>query len=171
MRKGYVQVYTGKGKGKTTAALGLALRASGAGLKVFIGQFIKRRICSEHEALKRLSSNIEYKQFGTGFINGKVSKAAKDAAVKGLEEARKALASEKYDVVILDEISVALHYKMIELDDVLELIDMKPQKTELVLTGRYAHKKVMQKADLVTEMKDIKHYMRDGVKARKGIEC
>ncbi|MBN2654733.1 MAG: cob(I)yrinic acid a,c-diamide adenosyltransferase [Nitrospirae bacterium] len=171
MRKGYLQVYTGEGKGKTTAALGLVLRAYGAGLKIFIGQFIKRRICSEHEALKKLSGNIQFKQYGTGFIKNNISKAAKEAAVKGLEEVNNVLTSGRYDLVILDEINVALHYGLINIDDVMKIIDVKPLKTELVLTGRYAHKKVIERADLVTEMKVIKHYMDSGVKARKGIEC
>ncbi|MDX9715467.1 MAG: cob(I)yrinic acid a,c-diamide adenosyltransferase [Dissulfurispiraceae bacterium] len=170
MRKGYLQVYTGEGKGKTTAALGLALRASGAGLKVFIGQFIKRRICSEHDALKKLDSNIEYRQFGTGFINGKVSQTAKGAAAEGLKLSRQVLTSGKYDLVILDEINVAVHCGLIDINDVLEMIDSRPTKTELLLTGRYAHKKVIERADLVTEMKVIKHYMDNKVRARKGIE-
>lgn len=171
MRKGYIQVYTGSGKGKTTAALGLALRAAGAGLKVFIVQFIKKRRCSEHKMLERLKGQITIRQYGKGFIlKRKPNRSDIKAALCGLEEVREALKSKDYDVVILDEANVAVNYALISADDLLELMALKPMNVELVITGRYADKKVIQMADLVTEMKEIKHYRKKGVKARVGIE-
>lgn len=171
MRKGYIQVYTGNGKGKTTASLGLALRAAGAGLKVFIAQFIKSRECSEHKALERLKDLITITQYGKGFI----LKRAPDegdvrAAQDGFEEVRNIVNSGKYDVVVLDEINVAVKYNLVSTKDLLKIMDAKAKGTELIITGRYAHKKVIQKADLVTEMKEVKHYKSKGVKARRGIE-
>lgn len=176
MRKGYIQVYTGDGKGKTTAALGLALRAAGAGLKVFIGQFIKKRRCSEHKALERFKGLITVKQYGTGFIRKaedreqRAEQGAIEAAEKGLEEIKKIVASKKYNLVILDEVNVALHYSLLDVEGVLSLLDAKPLSVEIVLTGRYADGRIIKRADLVTEMKEIKHYYKKGVKARHGIE-
>ncbi|MCI0469380.1 MAG: cob(I)yrinic acid a,c-diamide adenosyltransferase [Nitrospirae bacterium] len=175
MREGYIQVYTGNSKGKTTAALGLALRAAGAGMKVFIAQFVKKRKCSEHKALERFADLIAVKQYGTGFISkykaGDNEHAkAKEAARKGLKEAAEIIASNAYNMVILDEINIAIHYRLINIKDLLDMIDAKPPGVEIVLTGRYADKKIIEKADLVTEMTEIKHYMSKGVKARKGVE-
>lgn len=172
MRKGYIQVYTGNSKGKTTAALGLAIRAAGAGLKIYIAQFVKMKRCSEHKILEKLGKHITVKQYGTGFLRGnKPSKAALAAARKGLAEVTGIITSGEYDLVILDEINVALHYGLLEVDDVLDLLEQKPTPVELVLTGRYADERIMHKADLVTEMREIKHYYDKGVKARIGIEC
>jgi cob(I)alamin adenosyltransferase len=170
MRKGYVQVYTGDGKGKTTAALGLALRAAGAGLKVFVGQFVKNRRCSEHRMLERLGDTVTYRQFGCGFIARGPSEGDIAAARKGLAEAAEAVAGGSYDLVILDELNVAVYYGLIDVGEVLGLIARKPAAVELVLTGRNAHPAVMEAADLVTEMRSIKHYYEKGVKARRGIE-
>lgn len=171
MRKGYIHIYTGNGKGKTTAALGLALRAMGAGLKVFVGQFVKKRICSEHKALERFKDLITIKQYGTGFLRSKIpTPSEKASAKKGLEDVKKALLSGQYDMVILDEVNIAVHYGLLGADDVLRLLDKKPPKTEVIITGRYADEKLIKKADLVTEMKEIKHYFKQGVKARRGIE-
>jgi cob(I)alamin adenosyltransferase len=171
MRRGYVQVYTGNGKGKTTAALGLAVRAAGAGLTVFMAQFIKKRRCSEHAALEAFGGMITIRQFGDGLLLGRKSSAADvRTAQKGIESARKAVISERYDLVILDEANVAAHYGLILVRDLLDLIEGKPTGVELVITGRYADKKVMDAADLVTEMREIKHYGKQGVKARRGIE-
>lgn len=171
MRKGYVQVYTGNGKGKTTAALGLAVRAAGAGLRVFITQFIKKKKCSEHAALEVFGGVITVRQFGNGLILGRKSSAADvSAAQKGIESARKAVISGEYELVILDEANVAAHYGLILVQDLLDLIEEKPKGVELVITGRYADQKVMDAADLVTEMRDIKHYHEQGVPARRGIE-
>lgn len=171
MRKGYIQVYTGNGKGKTTAALGLALRAAGAGLKVFIAQFIKKRKCSEHKALERFKDLITVKQYGTGFLKGwKPTRSEIDAAEKGLKEVKNIIASKTYDMVILDEINIAAHYNLISIDDIIDLLNSRPSHMEVVLTGRYADERIIEKADLVTEMKEIKHYYKKGVKARRGIE-
>jgi cob(I)alamin adenosyltransferase len=171
MRKGYIQVYTGNSKGKTTAALGLALRAAGAGLRVFIAQFIKKRRCSEHKALERFKDLITIKQYGTDFLKGgKPTSSQIDAAEKGLKEVKNIIASKTWDMVILDEINVAAHCNLISLDDILYLLNSRPPNMEVVLTGRYADERIIEKADLVTEMKEIKHYYKTGVKARKGIE-
>lgn len=173
MHKGYIHIYTGTGKGKTTASLGLALRAAGAGLKVFIAQFIKRRKCSEHKIIEeRLSDLITIKMYGKGFIlNREPTSADINAALAGYEEIKEILQEGKYDLVILDEINVAVNYNLISADKLLELMAVKHKKVELVITGRNANADVMRKADLVTEMKSLKHYKEKGVKARKGIEC
>lgn len=173
MRKGYIQVYTGNGKGKTTAALGLALRAAGSGLRVFIVQFIKKRRCSEHRIIReRFSDLITIEQYGEGLILKRdPAEADRRSAQKGLAKIRKIIESKAYDVVILDEINVAVRYKLVELEDLLEIMEGKPKGTELVITGRYADPRVIEKADLVTEMREIKHYMARGLKARLGIEC
>ncbi len=171
MRRGYVQVYTGNGKGKTTAALGLAIRAAGAGLRIFIGQFVKNRKCSEHYLLDRLSDSITIQQFGRGLIMGRQpSPDDRMAAHDGYEAVKAILLSGRYDVVILDEANVAAHYGLITAQDLLELMALKPKKVELVITGRYADERVMQAADLVTEMHAVKHYRQQGVSARRGIE-
>lgn len=170
-RKGYIQVYTGNSKGKTTAALGLALRAAGAGHRVFIAQFIKKDKTSEHKALERFKDLIEIRQYGAGFIMTKEPLPSDiKVASDGFIETEEILKSGKYDMVILDEINVAVFKKLIPLEDVLKLIDSKPEHVELVLTGRYAEDKIIERADLVTEMKEIKHYFRSGVGARIGIE-
>ncbi|TAN45201.1 MAG: cob(I)yrinic acid a,c-diamide adenosyltransferase [Nitrospirae bacterium] len=171
MRKGYIQVYTGNGKGKTTAALGLALRAAGAGHKVFIAQFIKKRRCSEHKALERFSDVITVKQYGKGFILKKKPSAADiGAAQKAVTELKAIVKSGAYHVVILDEANVAVYHKLISIEDLLALIESKHKKTELVITGRYADEKIIEAADLVTEMNPLKHYVYNGIKARVGIE-
>lgn len=171
MRKGYVQVYTGNGKGKTTAAMGLAVRAVGAGLRVFIAQFIKMKKCSEHAALEAFGGTITVRQYGRGLImGGKPSTADIKAAQAGYEEVKNILLSNEYDVVILDEANVAVHYGLITVQDLLALMTAKPKNAELVITGRYADQKVMDAADLVTEMREIKHYHGQGVQARRGIE-
>lgn len=164
-----IQVYTGNGKGKTTAALGLALRASGAGLKVHIGQFAKGKECSELQALKKLE-NITIEQFGTcRFIK---KPTIKDIALarKGLRKAKKIFRQKKYNVVILDEINVALNLKLLKLKSVLKLFKKIPRGCELILTGRDAPKEIINCADLVSDIKEKKHYFRKGIKARKGIE-
>lgn len=171
MHKGYIQVYTGNGKGKTTAALGLAVRAAGAGLRIFIAQFIKEVKCSEHALLEELSDRITVKQYGKGLIMGrKPSTADIEAAQAGYEEVKKVLLSQEYNVVILDEANVAAHLGLITVQELLELMALKPREVELVITGRYADEKVMEAADLVTEMREIKHYHGQGVQARRGIE-
>lgn len=171
MRKGFVQVYTGHGKGKTTAALGLAVRAAGAGLKVIIIQFIKSRKCSEHKALERFGEYITVHQFGKGLLIGrKASPADTRAARNGYEAAREVLAQRRYDMVILDEANVAVQYGLLSAENLLELMALKPRDVELVITGRNADQRIMDAADLVTEMKEVRHYWKTGAKARRGIE-
>ncbi len=171
MMKGYVQVYTGDGKGKTTAALGLAVRAAGAGLKVYIGQFIKSGDYSEIKALKHFSDSIVVEQFGKGrFIKGRPSAEDMEAAKKGMEKFRSIMADGIYDVVIMEEANVAVTCGLFTEMDLLEIIGRRPGHVELVITGRGASKKVIEQADLVTEMKAVKHYYEKGVQARVGIE-
>ena len=168
---GKVHVYTGDGKGKTTAALGLSIRAAGAGLRVFIAQFIKSDEYSEIKALKRFSDLITVEQFGLGgFIGGNPSSGDIEAAQKGFARIREIISSETYDVVVLDEANIAVKYKLISEQDLLGIIDAKSKNIELVITGRDAAPKIMDKADLVTQMKAVKHYFQNGVEARVGIE-
>ena len=171
MKKGYVHVYTGDGKGKTTAAFGLAFRASGAGMKVFIGQFIKGITYSEVLAADKSFPNITVEQYGAGcFILKDPSEDDKSAAIKGLEKMKKIIDEGKYDLVIMDEVNIALYFNLIALEVLIEIICNKPAHVELVLTGRYAPKELFTHADLVTEMKEIKHYYQQGILARIGIE-
>ena len=166
-----IQVYTGKGKGKTTAALGLSLRAAGAGLKVYIGQFIKKGDYCELNALKKIR-NIRLEQFGRGcFIEKSPGKIDIELAQRGLEKIKKIIERRIYDVVVLDEVNVAVKLGLLDLGDVLRLMKSMPKKTELILTGRYAHTQVMRNADLVSEIKEVKHYFPKGIKSRIGIEC
>lgn len=165
-----IQVYTGEGKGKTTAALGIALRAAGAGLKVYIGQFIKGGLYSELKAIKRLK-NIKLEQYGRDcFLGRTIYKKDITLANKGLARAAEAVLNKDYDMVILDEINPALHYKLLNLEDVMSLIEKTPPDTELILTGRYAPAKILELADLVSDIKEVKHYFKKGLQARKGIE-
>jgi cob(I)alamin adenosyltransferase len=169
--RGYIQVYTGNGKGKTTAAIGLAIRAAGAGLKVYIAQFIKMGDYSEIKALKRFSDLITVEQFGLGrFTDGKPLPEDIEAAQKGLERIKSIMANEEYKVIILEEANVAAKFGLIRVQDLLGLIINKPYDVELVITGRYASARVIENADLVTEMIPVKHYFEKGVPARVGIE-
>jgi cob(I)alamin adenosyltransferase len=169
--KGYVQLYYGNGKGKTTAAMGLALRAAGCGLKVYIAQFVKGMKYSELTSLEKLKNNITVKQYGRGcFIRRQATEKDIQAAQKGLSEVRKTIMSGKYDMVILDEITIAEYFKLISVEDILDVIASKPDHMELVLTGRKADSRIIDAADLVTEMVEIKHYYNVGIEARKGIE-
>lgn len=172
MEKGYIQIYTGNGKGKTTAAFGVALRAIGAGYKVYIGQFMKNGDYSEIAAFQQFDAEqIKIEQYGAGGeLSHQDKQAYAEAAEVGLSKARAALQSHVYDVVILDEMNVALHMGYVQLAEVLDVIAQKPVETELIITGRYAAPEVMEKADLITEMKEIRHYYKEGVPARKGIE-
>jgi len=166
-----IQVYTGNGKCKTTAALGLAVRATGAGLKVYFAQFIKGKCYSEIIALKKFK-NIKVEQFGRGhFI--KKEPCAKDIlqANRGLDKIKEALAKRKFDLIILDEVNVAMRIGLLRTKDILELIRSAPKNIEIVLTGRNAPKEIMQAADLVSQIKEIKHYFSKGIRARLGIEC
>ena len=169
--KGYVQVYTGDGKGKTTAALGLALRAAGAGLKVYIAQFVKGMRYSEIDILDKLPDSITIKQYGRScFIDRNPEEEDIRAAQEGLKEVKEIMCSGKYQIIILDEANIATSYNLFSVDELLEFIKVKPEEVELVITGRGADPRIIEKADLVTEMKEIKHYYQKGVKARKGIE-
>ena len=169
--KGYVQIYTGNGKGKTTAALGLSLRAAGAGLKVFIAQFLKQGDYSEIKALERFSDLINIQQYGLGrFVKGQPTAEEIEAARKGLEDVNAAMLSEEYDVIIVEEGNVAAACGLFAVQQLLDLIAKKPDNLELVITGRGAAPEVIAQADLVTEMKAIKHYYEKGVAARVGIE-
>ena len=171
MMKGYIQVYTGDGKGKTTAALGLSLRAAGAGLKVFIAQFIKMGEYSEIKALKKFHDRITVAQFGLGrFVKGKPSDQDIEAARKGLETIRSIFSSGEYNIVILEEANVAVTCELFSTQELLDIIDAKPDDIELVITGRGAAPEIIERADLVTEMKSEKHYFQKGVTARIGIE-
>lgn len=172
LEKGLVQVYTGNGKGKTSAAFGLALRAIGRGLKVYIIQFIKGGFDYGELYMIDKLPNLTLKAFGRGkFVTAKPpEKEDIKLAEEALQLSEKVVTSGEYDVVILDEVSVALNLKLISLDDVLELIRAKPKHVELVLTGRSAPNEIIEVADLVTEMREIKHPFSKGFPARKGIE-
>lgn len=169
--KGYVQIYTGNGKGKTTAALGLALRAAGAGLKCYIGQFIKGMHYSEMHSLQRYSDLITIKQFGRDcFIYNAPEQEDYQRARQGLEQIREVVSSGEYQLVILDEVTIANTYQLIGVQDVLDLIENSPDHVEIILTGRNADPKLLEAANLVTEMRESKHYFQKGVQAREGIE-
>ena len=169
--KGYIHVYTGNGKGKTTAALGLAIRAVGAGFKVFIAQFIKNGEYSEIKALKQFSDSIRIEQFGTGrFIKNKASRQDYAESYRGLKKIRQVLSSGRYQMVILEEANMAVVCGLLTVDDLLDIMSIKPENLELVITGRYAASRIIESADLVTEMKEVKHYYQNGVMARVGIE-
>ena len=168
-RSGLLHVYTGDGKGKTTAALGLALRARGAGLRVFVGQFAKGRECSELTALESLGVTV--RQFGRPqFIHGPPAAADLALAQQGLAEARAVLSSGAYDLVILDEASVAVQCGLFAVNELLDVLAARATTVEAVVTGRGAPPKLVECADLVTEMREVKHYYRNGIQARKGIE-
>ena len=169
--KGYIQVYTGNGKGKSTAAFGLALRGAGAGLRIYIGQFLKGSRYSELESIKKLSGLITLKQYGrTGFIRNHPSTEDIAQAKAGLHEIKEIVRAGHHQIVILDEVNVAISYNLLSVEDLLEVMDRKHPSVELVFTGRDADQKIIDRADLVTEMKEIKHYYRKGVPARVGIE-
>jgi len=170
IKRGLVQIYTGAGKGKTTAALGLALRASGAGFSVYVQQFIKGSKCSEMRSLAMID-RIKIDQCGHGcFIKGKPGKDDVEYARRGLARARRMMVSGKYDLVILDEVNNAIQLGLIKSDEVLDVITAKPRTVELVLTGRGCPKMIMEHADLITEMKKIRHPFDKGIAARRGIE-
>jgi cob(I)alamin adenosyltransferase len=170
LSKGYVQVYTGNGKGKTTAALGLALRCLCAGNRVFMGQFMKGQDYSELRAPEFLGG-LTMKQFGdVNFVRGEASEDDVRRAKAGLAVVEEALASGKYDMVILDEANTAMHYGMVTVEEVLAAIGKRPERTEVVLTGRHAPQGIIDAADLVTEMVEVKHYYNKGVASRAGVE-
>lgn len=173
-RKGLIIVHTGGGKGKTTAAMGMALRGAGQGLKTLMIQFIKGSMhYGELDAAKRLEPHFKIVPMGRGFIRGD-KKAPNPEDVKAVKQAwdffRKEMESGKYHMIILDEINYAVSFGLIPIEEVLEGLRSKPEDLHLVLTGRDAHPKVMEMADLVTEMREVKHPFQKGIKAQKGIE-
>ena len=168
---GYVHIYTGDGKGKTTAALGLLLRARGAGLRVYVAQFLKASATSEIKALQARLPEVKVERFGgRHFVMGRPTPRDIQRAQKGLARLRRAVLGGAYDLVIADEINVAVKMGLIAVQDVLALLDARPAGVELVLTGRGADRRLVRRADLVTEMRNLKHYFDRGVRARRGIE-
>lgn len=173
----YLQIYTGNGKGKTTASMGLIIRSLGAGKSVFFGQFQKSGSYSEIKMLNKISKLLypdqilTLEQFGDGsFIVGEPSENVQKLARDGYNRCKEAILSKKYSIVVLDEINIALYYKLISLDDVLKLVEEAKYICELVLTGRYAPQELIDIADLVTSMTEVKHYSQAGLDARLGIE-
>lgn len=176
LEHGYIQIYTGNGKGKTTASLGLALRALGHGWKVLVVQFTKgdqgMGYYGEIASASKFLPNLEVKQFGMDRVVYSHNIDMKDfkEAKKGWQEAKEAIESGKYQLVILDELNICTDLGMIKVSDVKETLQNKPENLEIVLTGRRAHPELIAMAHLVTEMKPVKHYFETGVMARQGIE-
>jgi cob(I)alamin adenosyltransferase len=172
-QKGFIQVYTGNGKGKTTAALGLAMRAAGHGMRTYIAQFLKGQKYGELDSVKKLRPFITIEQFGREtFIHIQEDTDEQDIekAQEGLKACSDAMLSGKYQIIILDEINVALHFNMLKEEQIHRFLDQRPPHIEVILTGRYAPESLIERADIVTEMKEVKHYYTKGVKARQGIE-
>lgn len=173
MKKGYIQVYTGNGKGKSTASIGQAVRAAGAGLKTYIIQFMKDFPYSELNSLKFLDEYITIEQVGKDdyvFRKEPPPKSEIEIASAALERAYSLMKCGKYDIIILDEVCVAIYFGLFETTDVLKFVKDKPDNIELILTGRYCPQELINAADLVTEMKEVKHYYQNGVETRRGIE-
>ncbi len=173
LTKGCVQVYTGNGKGKTTAALGLAFRAMGRGMKTYIGQFMKGQTYGELKSAEMVADYITIEQYGRNtFVHVTIPPDSEDVklAQAGLAKAITAMCSGKYDIVVLDEITTAMYFHLITIEEILTVVANKPENLELIITGRYAPQELIDEADLVTEMKEIKHYYQKGIEARDGIE-
>lgn len=170
MDKGYIHIYTGNGKGKTTAALGLGLRAVSAGKKVYFGQFVKGMKYSEVDSMNFIP-NIEFEQYGKDcFIYNLPTDDDIQRAKEGLKKISKILESGIYDIVVLDELNIAIYFKLLDVNEVIEAIENRAPHVEVIITGRYAKKELIEIADLVTEMQEIKHYYTKGVENRKGID-
>jgi cob(I)alamin adenosyltransferase len=171
MEKGYIHIYTGDGKGKTTAALGLAIRAAGHGYKTYIGQFMKGSHYGELASFQKIKE-IDIEQFGSDkcITREQVDEKHKNLAKKGLERIKEILAANEHQVVILDEICVTIWFGLVAEQDIMEVLDSKPSEVEVILTGRNASLSLIKRADLVTEMKEISHYYSNGIEARDGIE-
>ena len=171
LEKGLIHIYTGNGKGKTTSAIGLGVRATGNGLKVYMIQFMKGRRYSEIDALEVIPNFTVFQSGRDEFVSKEnPEKIDIDLAREGFEHAKKIINAGKHDLVILDEINVAVDFNLIPLEDVLKLLEEKPGKVELVLTGRYANPEIVRMADLVSEILEIKHPYQEGVQSRKGID-
>ena len=174
LKNGLIIVFTGNGKGKTTAAMGQALRAVGQGMKVLMLQFIKGTWdYGELVSIKKLNPDFVIRPLGKGFIRSK-SKLNDKEAIENInqswEQAEKEILSDTYDMVILDEINYVIDFGLLPVEKILSLLEKRPERLHIVLTGRNAHEKVIETADLVTEMKEIKHQYSKGIKAQKGIE-
>ncbi len=172
LRQGLVQIFTGDGKGKTSAAIGVALRALGYGLRVYIAYFMKGDYpCSECDILAKLP-NATVASFGQkGFVDPEnIKPEEREQANQGLAAARQAMLSGSYDLVVLDEVNLAAAWKLVEVDDVIKLIGDRPKNVDLILTGREAGARLIKLADLVTEMLKIKHFHDEGITARRGID-
>jgi cob(I)alamin adenosyltransferase len=171
LSKGYVQVYTGDGKGKTTAALGLAMRAAGHGMRTYIGQFMKGQPYGELDALRDIPA-ITVEQYGDVrcIHREEVTPEHIAQAQRGLARAREAMLSDQYDIVVLDEVNVTIWFGLLTVEEVLAFLDERPDHVEVILTGRRAPQELIERADLVTEMREVKHYYQRGVPARQGIE-
>ncbi|WAI01373.1 cob(I)yrinic acid a,c-diamide adenosyltransferase [Methanogenium organophilum] len=170
MKQGYIQVYTGDGKGKTTAALGVSIRSLVAGHRVYFAQFIKG-VQTGELSLADSFPQFTIVQYGEGrFIDGKPEESDIVAARNGLEICAEVLRSGEYDLVVLDEVNVALHYGLFDESEVIAALTGRAPNVDVICTGRYASPELVEEADLVTEMKKIKHYYAAGVRARKGIE-
>ncbi len=173
LKEGFVQVYTGNGKGKTTAAIGLAVRAAGFGLKTYVAQFMKEYPYNEINSLKYLREWITLEQFGGDEFVYKKELPSEDDIAKikaGLEKAKEKMLSGNYDIIILDEACVSIYFQLLSENDILDFIKMKPKQVEIVITGRYCPPAILSEADLVTEMKEVKHYYEKGILSRRGIE-
>ncbi len=173
LSKGYVQIYTGSGKGKTTAALGLALRAAGAGYRTYILQIMKSFPYSELQSLNKLSEHIEIWQCGSDeFVleNRMPTKEEKDIVLTALHKAKTIMTAGSHEIVILDEICAAIYFKLTTTGEALDFINARPDGVELILTGRYCPQELIDAADLVTDMTEVKHYYEQGVISRKGID-
>ncbi|MFQ6127424.1 MAG: cob(I)yrinic acid a,c-diamide adenosyltransferase [Thermoplasmata archaeon] len=169
---GLIQVYTGTGKGKTTASLGLAMRACGHGLKVYMIQFMKGKIdYGELRAAEKIEG-LTIEQFGRPEFVDKDNPAEEDVklARKALQKSKEVILSGEYDIVILDEINVAIEWNLVELGDVIDLLNRKPKNVEIILTGRYARKEIIDMADLVSEIREVKHPFKRGMHSRLGVD-
>lgn len=173
LEKGYIHIYTGNGKGKTTAALGQALRAAGSGLKTYIVSFMKDFPYGELRSIQQVSQWIRLEQYGNdGFVLKKELPSERDLEIakKALQKTQEAMLNGEYDIVIMDEVCVAIYFGLFKKEDVLSMLEQKPESVELILTGRYCPEELIEKADIVTEMVEIKHYYQKGISARRGIE-
>lgn len=173
LEQGFTQIYTGNGKGKSTAAIGQAVRAAGFGMKTYIAQFMKEYPYNELKSLKHLTKWITIEQFGSDEFVYKKELPGKEELTKakiGLQSAKDKMLSNEYDLIILDEAIVAVYFKLFEIRDITEFVKQKPENVELILTGRYCPEELIELADLVTEMKEVKHYYQKGITSRKGIE-